>query len=375
MSPTSNTYGLAWTSYSNNSGINASHFLYDMPSLYAAAIQYFNSSPPIIASGIVGSIQTDSIYNSASPSFSTFSHGGTDYTAVEFNGFMCPDNTGYWSFFLGTNGYCSDDFGILFIGPPRAPIVPDATYSSSSSVPSSTTPVLYNAYWQDSSHQSVTLYLEAGLWYPLKFLYSQGDGGYVMGLSFSFDFSNIVSEFSTYFHSSAPICFKEDTQILTDQGYRRIQDLRKGDLVKTRKFGYKPIDSIGKRSMYHRALEERVKDQLYICRSSEYPEIFEDLVITGCHSILVDDFVDESQRQKTIDTLGKIYVTDNKYRLPACVDERAKVYEPPGKYTIYHLALENDDYYMNYGIYANGLHVETCSKRYLRELTSMDLIV
>jgi hypothetical protein len=50
------------------------------------------------------------------------------------------------------------------------------------------------------------------------------------------------------------------------------------------------------------------------------------------------------------------------------------VYETPGTYTIYHLALEHDDYYYNYGIYANGLLVETCSKRYLQELANMELI-
>jgi hypothetical protein len=114
---------------------------------------------------------------------------------------------------------------------------------------------------------------------------------------------------------------------------------------------------IGKRDIYHPALEVRLKDQLY-----EYilPK-FDPLVITGCHSVLVDTFTEE-QRVNTKDVLGDIYVTERKYRLPACVDERAKVYEFPGTYTIYHLALDNDDYYMNYGIYANGLLVESCSK-------------
>ena len=62
------------------------------------------------------------------------------------------------------------------------------------------------------------------------------------------------------------------------------------------------------------------------------------------------------------------------YRLPACVDNRSSVYEVEGNYTIYHLALENENYYYNYGIYANGLLVETCSKRYLTELSNMMLI-
>lgn len=42
--------------------------------------------------------------------------------------------------------------------------------------------------------------------------------------------------------------------------------------------------------------------------------------------------------------------------------------------TIYHLALENESYYNNYGIYANGLLVESCSQRYLKELSNMELI-
>jgi uncharacterized protein YjbI with pentapeptide repeats len=169
-------------------------------------------------------------------------------------------------------------------------------------------------------------------------------------------------------------CFKEDTKILTIQGYKLIQDLRKGDLVKTLKHDYKPIDMIGKREIYHPASKERIKDQLYKCSQENYPEIFEPLIITGCHSILVDNFTSEEQKQKVIEVNGNTYVTDNKYRLPACADPRASVYETVGIYTIYHLALENDDYYMNYGVYANGLLVETCSKRYLKELSNMTLI-
>jgi len=161
-------------------------------------------------------------------------------------------------------------------------------------------------------------------------------------------------------------CFNSDSKILTDKGYVQVQDLRKGDLVKTLKDGYKPIEMIGKSDIYHSSSQERIKVQLYKCSQSEYPELFEDLIITGCHSILVDNFTYEEQREKTIKVNGDAYVTDGKYRLPACVDERASVYETPGSYTIYHIALENDYYYGNYAVYANGLLVETCSKRYLK---------
>jgi hypothetical protein len=181
--------------------------------------------------------------------------------------------------------------------------------------------------------------------------------------------TNVISQYSLPL-----VCFKEDTKILTDKGYVKIQELKKGDLVKTVKHDYKPIFMIGKRDIYHPMCQDRIKDQLYKCSQDKYPEVFEDLVLTGCHSILVDKFVSEEERATTIEVNGNVYGTDNKYRLPACVDERAVVYDKPGNYTIYHLALENENYYKNYGIYANGLLVESCSKRYLKELSNMVII-
>lgn len=180
---------------------------------------------------------------------------------------------------------------------------------------------------------------------------------------------------SKYLYVAPPvICFKEGTKILTSKGYKLIQDLRKGDLVKTLLNDYLPIYMIGKKEMYHLGYKNRIKDQLYRCCHHQYPELFEDLIITGCHSILVDYFVDEKERENTIKVNGDIYITDNKYRLPACVDERAYVYDKAGNYNIYHFALENENYYENYGVYANGLLVETCSKRYIKELSNMTLI-
>jgi len=183
-----------------------------------------------------------------------------------------------------------------------------------------------------------------------------------------------TSTFSLYYVDLKYVCFKEDSLILTDQGYVPVQDLRSGHLVRTVNHGYIPVYMIVKKEIYHPASEERIKDQLYQCSSENYPDVFEPLIITGCHSILVKKFVDEAQKKKTDSVLNGIYVTDKHYRLPACVDERATVYDKPGTHTIYHFALENDDYLMNYGIYANGLLVETSSKRYLTELANMELV-
>jgi len=181
-----------------------------------------------------------------------------------------------------------------------------------------------------------------------------------------------------YVYSQSPSpslpCFKEGTQILTIDGYVPVQDLRQGDLVKTLKHNYVPINMIGKSTIYNSGNADRIKNKLYRLCKQEYKEIFEDLIITGCHSILVGDFVSNLQRDKVIEINGYAYITDNKYRLPAVADERAEPYEKEGDFTIYHIALDHDDYFMNYGIYANGLLVESCSKRYLMELSGMKLI-
>ena len=96
--------------------------------------------------------------------------------------------------------------------------------------------------------------------------------------------------------------------------------------------------------------------------------------MTGAHSILVDDFVSPEQEEKTKEVNGDVYITDGKCRLPVCADKRALTYDVPGIHTIYHLALENNDDYMNYGIYANGLLVESCSNFSLKGHPNITLI-
>jgi hypothetical protein len=172
-------------------------------------------------------------------------------------------------------------------------------------------------------------------------------------------------------------CFLEGTQILcleNDQEvYRPVQSLRKGDLVKTIYNGFLPIHMIGTTAMYNPNNNDRIASRLYKCPKENYPGLFEDLYITGCHSILVP-WLTYEQGQKTIKSLGRLFVTDKHCRLMAWVDEKAQPYKMAGVHNIYHIALENNDYYMNYGIYANGLLVESCSKRYLMEMSNMRIL-
>ena len=173
-----------------------------------------------------------------------------------------------------------------------------------------------------------------------------------------------------------PVCFKEDSQILCLKNdkeiYLPIQTLRKGDLVKTLNDGYVPIDMIGTSKFYNLESNEK-RNRLYTCPKSNYPELFEDLIITGDHSILVNKLSDE-QREKTLELFGTVFITNGKSRLFAFLDERTELYEKTGVFNIYHIALENEEYRCNYGIYANGLLVESCSKVCLKEKSDMTLL-
>lgn len=170
-----------------------------------------------------------------------------------------------------------------------------------------------------------------------------------------------------------PRCFKDGTYILcktiqNDQERLeqiKVQDLKVGTLVKTKYDGFKPIvkiisSVIKNNPNYKHGTNPYNKDQLYTCSVNKFDDLFEDLVITGSHSILVFPITDK-QKEDICGLLGHLYVTDHKYRLPACLDERCVVYPEEGDFTIYHFALEKECKLSNYGVFANGLLVETAS--------------
>ena len=177
-----------------------------------------------------------------------------------------------------------------------------------------------------------------------------------------------------YLYPAAP-CFLEGSTILCKvnnvEKYVPVEQLENGTLVKTSLNGYKPVVLIGKGTIENPGDDERTENRLYKCSTSKYPGLKDDLYITGCHSIL--EFpITEKQKEDTIKHLGKLFVTEKKYRLMACVDERAEPWNSEGKYTIWNFALENDDEKKNYGVYANGgLLVESCNISFLKKKSNM----
>jgi photosystem II stability/assembly factor-like uncharacterized protein len=159
-------------------------------------------------------------------------------------------------------------------------------------------------------------------------------------------------------------CFLEGTPILClingVDTYVPVENIKPGTRVKTSRDGYKRVVHIGYRKMINSRFDERNQNCLYRCTKDKYPQLLGDITITGCHAILVDD-ITPVQRQGIMKVLQRIYVTEQRYRLPACIDERATVVQQYGEFTVWHFALDHPDVRMNYGVYANGLLVESSS--------------
>lgn len=184
----------------------------------------------------------------------------------------------------------------------------------------------------------------------------------------------------TYFLYPMPsgsVCFLEGTSVLCflegKEQYVPVEKLTKGTLVRTLRDGYKKVELIAKEEMSNPGTDERIEQRLYKCSTSRYPELTSDLYLTGCHSILVDTITSDEKAQ-LIKHLDRIFVTDKKYRLIACVDERAEPWNSEGTYTVWHFALEHGNAKMNYGVFVNGgLLVESCSKHVLQNKSNMVL--
>jgi hypothetical protein len=173
---------------------------------------------------------------------------------------------------------------------------------------------------------------------------------------------NVTTRLDTEFEL-LPICFGADMKITcllnNTETDIAIQDLKKGQLVKTYKDGFLPIHSLGKSTCHNPKNNNRIKSRMYILKKNKYNNLTEDLIITGCHSLLVP-YINDEQSEKIKETNGHLYVTDDMYRLPVYLDDNSDIYtEEYGDINVYHIAL-GDNEHRNYGIFANGLLVESC---------------
>jgi hypothetical protein len=335
---------------------------------------------------IVG-LQTGSTYVYICTNFSSIAPNTNTWTSAEVVG---P------SLYV-SNIYCNSDASILFavVGPDNSPSGTNSNiYTSTNSGASwSILPGSFAANWASlacdfTGTKVYAIVLSVGL-----YIFSPSTGSPILisspntsafgALATYSNGANLLTRATSYIYNYTltypdPICFKEDSKILCmiqdKEVYVPIQDIRKGTLVKTHLSGYVPVNMIGTFKFYNDANSLPGEKCLYKCPRENYSELTEDLIITGDHSILVDDLTDE-EKKRSVEITGDIYVTENKYRLFVMLDDRAVPFQEKGVFSLWHLALDHHDDYMNYGIYANGgLLVETTSKRMLREYQGMNIL-
>jgi len=175
-----------------------------------------------------------------------------------------------------------------------------------------------------------------------------------------------------FFNSEVP-CFDESTQILVNkfgqEQYVSIKTLKKGDLVKTYNHGFLPIDYIGCNGQIFNTTDCEYKDQMYSVKS---PLIgMSDLLVTGRHAILLDDYSTHTNKQSRSKELNQ--EIDDKVTLVARYCNLCKAETTPQFHTVYHFTLEGRQ--NRFGVYANGILCETLDKRSVKKLVNVNVNV
>ena len=165
-------------------------------------------------------------------------------------------------------------------------------------------------------------------------------------------------------YSMSPICFKEGTKILCENDlYIPIEELKIGDLVKTYKHGYQKVIMIAHTDLLD--YSQNMRNQLYTYSREKNPDLIEDLHLTGGHSLLVDALTEEeSTHMQKIKWSNDGRMVEDKYKLLACFSHDICI-ATEQNVEIYHFTLEPPENAKSnhvYGIYANGILAESCSK-------------
>jgi hypothetical protein len=160
------------------------------------------------------------------------------------------------------------------------------------------------------------------------------------------------------------ICFGENTKILCKVGekekYIKMSEIKEGTFVKTYKNEYKKVKYIGV-SKFANTKENSIY-KMYKLSKEKNEKLIDDLFLTGNHSILKSVLNEkEANYMKNYSLIGGHFVNDKiKLLVGHC-----KMFEPVSDNeikTIYALVLENEDESKVYGIYANGILVESTSE-------------
>jgi surface protein len=163
----------------------------------------------------------------------------------------------------------------------------------------------------------------------------------------------------SFFNQDRP-CFDASTKILAikdgKEEYVPICVLKEGDLVQTYKHGPKPIKYIGTTRITLNGPGDDYTLKMY--RMKKTGEMIDDLLVTGRHAMLVDDWSSHYCKNRRSEvSQGKI---DDKYMLGAAFSTLFTEEKQKKIYNIYHLEIDGEN--QRYGIYANGVLAESLQK-------------
>ena len=203
----------------------------------------------------------------------------------------------------------------------------------------------------------------------LSYVYLTSVSALVLGFNITLPYfnANFAGVTLTIYLYMTPACYNKGTKILClnkhfEEEYIPIENLKKGDIVKSYEHGYRKIDAItpsviiNNPNIWNHCMYKMVK--------TEQNGLLEDLIVTGSHAILVDDLAKYKKKNDTL-FLGKTPKINDKYLLLACISNNFKKIEDNKIYTYFHFILENNgDDDQRFGVWANGILSETPSKNF-----------
>jgi hypothetical protein len=163
----------------------------------------------------------------------------------------------------------------------------------------------------------------------------------------SFIFGDVNS--SCYNKNTNILCYHDNKEV-----YIPVQDLKEDMLVCTYKHGYKKIKYVGCDKLVNNPLEP--ENCMFVLKQSKMEGLTEDLIVTGLHSILVDNVNNEKPIRK---------LEDKNLELAMKSDLFEKI-ENNEEYTYYQIVLENNNVNSHYGIYANGILSESMPEAHFK---------
>ena len=162
------------------------------------------------------------------------------------------------------------------------------------------------------------------------------------------------------YYTSSPLCYEGNTLILVleneEEVYKKVSELKVGDLVKTYKQGYKKINLL--RSFSYKPLDKNNELNLL------YKHKENGFILTAGHSILVDKLTKQEKINNKKFSFSQ--TIEDKKLLLACSSDKFEKIDDNQEYHLYHFSLESDEPKSHFGVYINDCILsESCSEEAL----------